>query len=212
MDVPDPCRPSDEQLALLAQSAGEQSGAAVNELLERYKDTVRIKSRAFFLMGADAEDVIQEGMIGLYSAIMNFDAGKGVSFPSYAAVCIVNQIRTAVLAGGRLKNQALNGYVSLFSDVSAEEGNEYQLIEVLPAPAAATPEELYLEKERTGILLRKLGAYLSPLEKRVLGLYLEGRDYVEIARELERSSKSVDNALQRIRKKCLDLLEREKNT
>ena len=203
MDIPIPGQPSksDEELAVQAAGSGEEAVAAADELMERYKDFVRSKARAYFLMGADSEDVIQEGMIGLYKAVMNYDASKNVSFRSFAELCVVRQIVSAVKQATRKKQQPLNTYVSLNRTLRDDEEKEITMIELLPAASSYNPEEFYIEKENANGFWKQIDGELSSLEKQVLHLYLSGLDYREIATRLNKPSKSIDNALQRIKKK-----------
>lgn len=157
-------------------------------LLEKYKPLVKHKCRAMFLAGADKEDLIQEGMIGLFKAIRDYEKEKQVPFAAFAKTCVERQIYTAVEAASRLKHQPLNGYISL----SGEE-NENLLDQSLEAQI--------IERESFWQDYREVLKLLSPLEKKVMGLYLQGKVYTEIAEELDKSPKSIDNALHRIKVK-----------
>ncbi len=192
---------SDEALAALAKSGRDGSSEAVNELLERYKDTVRTTSRAYFLMGADSEDVIQEGMIGLYRAVMNYDETRGKSFSAFAYMCIVRQIQTAVKNSQRLKQWPLNFYESLNKTVFDEDSNEVALMDILPDEFSPDPEKIVIEQDTAQTTADRIAKLLSPFENRVLELYLGGMDYRSIAQSVDKTPKAVDNALQRIRKK-----------
>lgn len=201
MDIPDWDKLKDEELAVLASGTGERAVTAADLLMERYKDFVRSKARAYFLMGADSEDVIQEGMIGLYKAVMNYKAEKNVSFSSFADLCVNRQIMSAVKQSNRKKQQPLNSYVSLDRTLKDDEEKDIAMIELLPADSSYNPEEFYIEKENLDGWKKKIDGELSALEKQVLQLYLSGLNYQEIARRLNKPSKSIDNALQRIKRK-----------
>lgn len=172
-------------------------------LMEKYKGLVRSISRRFYIAGADAEDVAQEGMIGLYNAIRTFDPAKQVPFWHFAAMCIERQIKTAVTASNRRKQTPLNGAVSWETAVNIdEEGEDLQLYEIIPDHNAPSPEETTVDRSTWNEYLERLTAVLSKMEKKVLDLFLEGLDYKEIAVKLSISEKSADNALQRIRRKA----------
>ncbi|MGN0335483.1 MAG: sigma-70 family RNA polymerase sigma factor [Lachnospiraceae bacterium] len=156
-------------------------------LLEKYKPLVKSKCRVMYLAGADKEDLIQEGMIGLFKAIRDFDPGKKVPFASFAKMCVERQIYTAVEAAGRLKHAPLNSYISL-----SEEEDDLMDSGV---------EELVIERENFQQEYQRLQKLLSPLERQVLELHLEGKKYTEIAEILKKPAKSIDNALQRIKSK-----------
>ncbi len=205
MDICDPSKMRDEALCELAQNGDGYSSQAVNELLERYKDSVRTKARGYFLLGADTEDVIQEGMIGLYRAIMSFKSECGVSFASYAALCIIRQIQTAVRKSQRQKQLPLNFYVSLYKSVKDDEENEVALMDILPDDGAPDPEQIMIEQESAQLMAQSVEKVLSPLEYRVLELFLRGQDYRSIALSIGKTPKAVDNALQRIRRKLSEL-------
>jgi RNA polymerase sporulation-specific sigma factor len=156
-------------------------------LLEKYKPFVKSKSRALFLVGGDREDLIQEGMIGLFKAIRDFDAANGAPFAAFAKLCVERQLYTAIEAAGRMKNAPLNGYISL-----SEEADHLM---------DGGIEEAVIEKTSYQQLYDKVQSQLSAMENEVLELYLEGKDYTEIAKLLGKSDKSIDNALQRIKGK-----------
>ena len=201
---------TDEELVAVASTSGSEAYGAVNELMERYKETVRIKSRAYFLMGADSEDVIQEGMIGLYKAVVNFNPEKNVSFNSFANLCIDRQIISAVKQSTRLKQLPLNTYVSLDRTIRDEEEKEVSLLTLLPADRSYNPEESYIEQENLKVFRAQIEDRLSGMENQILDLFLQGKGYLEIAEYLNKSAKSIDNALQRIKKKISLLLEERK--
>ena len=181
---------------------------ALEELWDRYRGLIRKKTRAYFLVGGDPEDLIQEGMIGLYKAIMDYDPSKGV-FGSFASLCIERQIRTAVKMSVREKHQPLNQAVSYFQIVTDEEGGETQMIEMIPDQKALSPEQMVVAESERIDLLKELKDRLSPMESRFFELYLAGKGYQEIAKEMNISAKSADNALQRIRRKTALLVSRE---
>lgn len=181
---------------------------ALEELWDRYRGLIRKKTRAYFLVGGDPEDLIQEGMIGLYKAIMDYDPSKGV-FGSFASLCIERQIRTAVKMSVREKHQPLNQAVSYFQIVTDEEGGETQMIEMIPDQKALSPEQMVVAESERIDLLKELKDRLSPMESRFFELYLAGKGYQEIATEMNISAKSADNALQRIRRKTALLVSRE---
>lgn len=188
---------SDEELVELS-SSGDKN--ATEHLLARYKNTVRSKARMYFLVGADRDDIVQEGMIGLFKAIRDFDNTKLASFKSFAELCVRRQIITAVKAATRKKHQPLNNYISLSKPVFDDE-NDSTLQDFLSELKGADPEELFIWKENAAIIGEKMQEVLSKLEKEVLSLYLGGKSYQEIAKIMDRPPKSIDNALQRIKKK-----------
>lgn len=189
---------SDERLVLMARDGDER---AEEFLLTKYKDFVRSKARAYFLAGGDSDDLIQEGMIGLYNAISHYDESKDSSFMTYAAICINNKLISAVSADNRKKNAPLNGYVSIYSVITDEAGEEASLSDVLPADESVNPEDIVLSQERKELVENKMFDRLSSLEKEILSYYMEGLSYAGIADIIGKSEKSVDNAIQRIRTK-----------
>jgi len=187
---------TDEQLVELAK--GHDEGAS-DELYHRYKNIVRGRARPYFLMGADREDLLQEGMIGFFKAVRDYDSGKSTSFRPFAEMCIVRQLFTAIRNATRDKHIPLNRYESLYKPAYDE--SESPLIDVLDTGTAPDPEELFLRQEYSSSVERALDERLTPFERSVLDLYLSGMTYSEIAKEVGRGTKAVDNALQRIRKK-----------
>ncbi|GAB2568300.1 RNA polymerase sporulation sigma factor SigH [Gracilibacillus alcaliphilus] len=187
----------DQELVLLVQAGDTQ---ALDFLINKYKMFVHAKTKTYFLVGADHEDITQEGMIGLYKAIRDFQVDKPSSFRAFAELCITRQIITAIKTATRQKHMPLNSYISLDKPIY-EEGSERTLMDVLEATIAMDPQELLVNRERYGDMESKLAEVLSGLEKEVLLLYLEGRTYQEISVELNRHVKSIDNALQRVKKK-----------
>ena len=188
-------RLSDEELAELSGSGDRR---ATEYILNRYKNLVKSRARAYFLAGADRDDIIQEGMIGLFKAIRDFDITKQPTFRSFAELCIKRQIITAVKASTRLKHQPLNSYVSLSEPAYDDDKT---LVEIIAERKASDPEEIFLRRENFEAINRDIESKLSSLEKTVFSLYLRGLNYQEIALELKRTPKSIDNALQRIKKK-----------
>lgn len=187
----------DELLAVLAK-AGDAT--ASDELYHRYKNIVRGKARPYFLVGADRDDLIQEGMIGLFKAIRDFSDEKNSSFRPFAEICITRQILTAIKQATRNKHKPLNSYDSLYESVY-DDGSEKQLMDMIESRTALDPEELYIKQELHESLMQTVEKSLTEYERAVLDGFLDGRSYSEIAAELGHSTKSVDNALQRIRKK-----------
>lgn len=187
---------SDEELVELS-SAGDKN--ATEYLLSRYKNTVRSKARMYFLVGADRDDIVQEGMIGLFKAIRDFDNSKLASFKSFAELCVRRQIITAVKAATRKKHLPLNNYISLSKPVFDDDSDG--TLEDFLSELKADPEELFIWKENAAIIGEKMQEVLSKLEREVLSMYLEGKSYQEIAKIMNRPPKSIDNALQRIKKK-----------
>ena len=193
----------DEELVRIAQAGVD---AVQDYLLDKYKSLVRAKSRAYFLIGADSEDIIQEGMIGLYKAVRDFNGEKNTSFRSFAELCVNRQMITAIKAATRQKHQPLNSYISLNKPVYEDE-TEQTYMDLLQEGAFLNPETLLIGQENRNFLEDQLVKHLSGFETRVLMLYLQGRSYFEIARTLKKPEKSIDNALQRIKKKLERFLE-----
>ena len=198
----------DEELVLMAQNGDD---AAQEYLLDKYKSLVRAKSRAYFLIGADSEDIIQEGMIGLYKAVRDYNEEKNASFRSFAELCVNRQMITAIKAATRQKHQPLNSYVSLNKPVYEEESEQtYMDFLQSSSDSLLNPEALLIGQENKSFLEDQMVKNLSSFETRVLVLYLQGRSYFEIANVLDKPEKSIDNALQRVKKKLEKFLE-EKN-
>lgn len=194
---------TDEEIVELAQQ-GEQF--AVEYLVDKYKNFVRAKARSYFLIGADKEDIIQEGMIGLFKAIRDYKLDKLTSFRAFAELCITRQIITAIKTATRQKHIPLNSYVSLNKPVYDEESDR-TLIDILSTTKITNPEEIIISREEFIFIEKKMGEILSSLEWKVLMAYLEGKSYQEIAVELKRHVKSIDNALQRVKRKLEKYLE-----
>ncbi|MGE5391110.1 MAG: RNA polymerase sporulation sigma factor SigH [Deltaproteobacteria bacterium] len=194
---------SDEEVVELAQQ-GEQF--AVEFLVDKYKNFVRAKARSYFLIGADKEDIIQEGMIGLFKAIRDYKLDKLTSFRAFAELCITRQIITAIKTATRQKHIPLNSYVSLNKPIYDEESDR-TLIDILSTTKITNPEEIIISREEFVFIEKKMGEILSSLEWKVLMAYLEGKSYQEIAVDLKRHVKSIDNALQRVKRKLEKYLE-----
>lgn len=188
---------ADEEIVQLAQE-GEQF--AVEYLVDKYKNFVRAKARSYFLIGADREDIIQEGMIGLFKAIRDYKPDKLTSFRAFAELCITRQIITAIKTATRQKHIPLNSYVSLNKPIYDEESDR-TLMDILSTSKITNPEEIVISREEFLFIEKKMGEILSSLEWKVLMAYLEGKSYQEIAVELKRHVKSIDNALQRVKRK-----------
>ena len=192
----------DEDVVQLAQEA---DGAALEHLLNKYKNFVRTKARSYFLIGADHEDIVQEGMIGLYKAIRDYRKDKLKSFRAFAELCITRQIITAIKTATRQKHIPLNNYVSLNRPIYDEESDR-TLLDVITEDAPSNPEEVLIDREDYSVIEGRIGEMLSDLEKQVLVRYIEGKSYAEISEEMGRHVKSIDNALQRIKRKLLKYL------
>lgn len=187
----------DEALVELSQDG---SSKAQDILIQRYKNLVKGKSRAYFLMGADKEDIVQEGMIGLFKAIRDYRPDKAASFKSFAEMCVKRQIITAIKTAARQKHMPLNSYVSLNKPVFDEESDR-TMYDMMTNSKELNPEHLLIKREELKMLETKMDEVLSDLEWEVLNAYLDGKTYSEIALEMNKHVKSVDNALQRVKKK-----------
>lgn len=201
---------TDIELVKLAQSGNY---IATDTLVERYKNFVRGKSRTYFLIGADKEDIIQEGMIGLFKSIRDFDENKQVQFRSFAELCVTRQIITAIKSATRQKHIPLNTYVSLSRPVYEDE-SEKTLLDLISMEYIMDPEQILINQESLGITEQRINDSLSKFERSVLELYINGKTYHEIAEILNKESKSVDNAIQRVKRKitkCLEKAKKESN-
>lgn len=178
----------------------EGNNVALEELINKYKNFVRAKAKTYFLVGADKEDIVQEGMIGLFKAIRDFKDEKMVSFKSFAEICVTRQIITAIKTATRQKHMPLNSYISLNKPVYEDDG-ERTLMDTINHDTVSDPEMLFISKEELLRIEGKINEVLSSFELEVLYLYLQGKSYHEIAGELNKEVKSIDNALQRIKKK-----------
>lgn len=193
----------DEEIALKAKSGNIQ---AQEYLINKYKNFVKAKAKSYFLIGADKEDIYQEGMIGLYKAIRDFKPDKLSSFKAFAELCVTRQIITAIKTATRQKHIPLNTYISLNKPIYDEESDR-TLLDILSAVKVSDPEELVISREEVVKIENEIEDALSELELEVLNSYLQGKSYQEIACELDRHSKSIDNALQRVKRKlekCLN--------
>lgn len=193
----------DDSIILLVHEGNSQ---ALDFLINKYISFVRAKARTYFIIGADKEDIIQEGMIGLYKAIRDYDGDKLSSFKAFAELCVTRQIITAIKTATRQKHIPLNSYVSLDKPIYDEESDR-TLLDVVAGSKAIDPQELLVNREKFGDMETRLSELLSGLEKEVLRLYLDGQTYQEISVKLKRHVKSIDNALQRVKRKLEQLLE-----
>jgi RNA polymerase sporulation-specific sigma factor len=191
----------------IVEAARQGDSSAQEFLINKYKNFVRAKARSYFLIGADREDIIQEGMIGLYKAIRDFRNDKLASFRAFAELCITRQIITAIKTATRQKHIPLNSYVSLNKPIYDEESDR-TLLDVISGTKVTDPEELVISREEFVDIEHKMGEFLSDLEWKVLMSYLDGRSYQEIAKDLRRHVKSIDNALQRVKRKLERYLEK----
>ena len=187
----------DEAIVALVHAGDLQ---AQEYLLSKYKNFVRSKARSYFLVGADHEDIVQEGMIGLFKAIRDFKQDKISSFRAFAELCVTRQIITAVKTATRLKHIPLNSYVSLNHPIYDEESDR-TLMDVITQAKVDSPEDMLITQEELAAIESRIGEILSDFEWKVLSLYLQGKSYQEIGKELSRQVKSVDNALQRVKRK-----------
>jgi len=187
----------DEEIVEVARTGSVE---AQEYLINKYKGFVKAKARSYFLIGADREDIIQEGMIGLYKAIRDFRSDKLTSFKAFAELCITRQIITAIKTATRQKHIPLNSYVSLNRPIY-DEDSDRTLLDIMPSDQVLDPEEVVISAEEIGRMEEQITEILSELEWQVLNCYLDGKSYVEIADELQRHVKSVDNALQRVKRK-----------
>ncbi len=199
---------TDEEIVELAKYGNV---GALEFLINKYKNFVRAKARTYFLIGADREDIIQEGMIGLYKAIRDYRYDRQASFRAFAEICVTRQIITAIKTATRQKHIPLNSYVSLNKPVFDEE-SERTLGEVVVTEKDGNPEDLFINQENLMDIESTMNKILSPLEQEVVGLYLEGKSYQEIAEQLNRHVKSVDNALQRVKRKLEQYLDKREET
>ncbi len=192
---------TDEELISKYRDGDKQ---IMDYLMEKYKNLVRKEANAMFLLGGENDDLIQEGMIGLFKAIQDYNEQKEASFYTFARLCVSRQMYSAIEASKRKKHSPLNSYISLY-DNDEDQGS---LIDQMEASEESNPEELFISQEYAEVLERKLKDSLSDLEKRVLYMYVSGFDYRTIAKLLDKSDKTVDNALQRIRGKMTKILEK----
>jgi len=198
----------DEYDIVLKASKGDK--IALEYIIKKYKNFVKAKAKSYFLIGADKEDIIQEGMIGLYKAVRDFDASKTNSFKGFADICITRQIITAIKTATRQKHIPLNSYISLNKPVYDEE-SERTLLDIIATSIVTDPEELIISKEELKHIESKMNELLSDLELQVVEYYLNGKSYQYIADKLKRDVKSIDNALQRVKRKLEKHLENRNN-
>ncbi|MCM1179132.1 MAG: sigma-70 family RNA polymerase sigma factor [Clostridium sp.] len=191
---------SDENLILLIREGNQD---ATEYLLKKYSPLVKKSIRTLYLIGADTEDLSQEGMIGLFKAIQNYEAGRDATFYTYAKICIDRQIYSAIKASNRKKHSPLNSYISLYANIGESEA---ELIDNLEAGNDSNPEHIVLDRENTSLFQQKLEAKLSKLEREVLHQYMQGKSYADIGAVLGKPAKSIDNAVQRIREKVKKIL------
>jgi RNA polymerase sporulation-specific sigma factor len=192
----------------LVDHAKDGDDRAAEFLIGKYRNFVRVKAKAYFLIGADREDIIQEGMIGLYKAIRDFRRDKLSSFRAFAELCITRQIITAIKTATRQKHIPLNSYISLNKPIY-DEDSDRTLLDVISSIKVSDPEELVINQEASATMRERIRKNLSELECKVLTAYLEGKSYQEMANELNRHVKSIDNALQRVKRKLERNLEGE---
>lgn len=188
---------SDEELIFALREKNETE--IMDYLLNKYKNLVKKKAKVLFLIGGDTDDLIQEGMIGLFKAIRDYDKEKDSSFFHFAQICISRQMYTAMEASNRKKHAPLNSYISLSASEENESGEN--LPELLEELSGTNPEQIVINKEELEQMRKKADSVLSPMEKEVLAYYLQGMNYTKIAEVMQKSAKSIDNALQRIRNK-----------
>ncbi len=188
---------SDEEVVLIAQ---EGSAEAFDYLLKKFRPAVVRRAGSYFLAGADRDDLIQEGMIGLFKAVRDYRADRDAAFPTFAELCITRQIISAVKSASRLKHAPLNSYVSLDKPVG-DDDYEHSLMDMIAGGECSNPEDIVIDREKMELVEVKMEELLSDFENKVLSLYLTGKSYNEIASALNKEPKSIDNALQRIKKK-----------
>ena len=197
---------TDEELILWYRE-GEQ--AAVDYIINKYKNLVKKKAGSMFLIGGDHDDLIQEGMLGMFKAVRDYDMGRDVSFYTFADLCVSRQMYTAVQASNRKKHLPLNTYISIYGQTWEEEkqeGDNCALVNTLPSGQEKNPEDMFLEQERLEVIEAAIEKELSVFEQQVFQLQLTGMNYVEIAKVLGRDEKSTDNALQRIKAKIRKII------
>jgi RNA polymerase sporulation-specific sigma factor len=187
--------------AYLVALAKRGSSDAYERIIKRYRGFVRLKASSYFLLGGDSEDLIQEGLVGLYKAIRDFRSDRESSFRNFAELCITRQIITAVKTASRNKHAPLNQYVSFAQSPATAGEAETTLEEILPGPISEEPSQRVIASEELSALVSCLSSVLSELESRVLSLYLDGHSYDQIGERLECDTKTVDNALQRVKRK-----------
>lgn len=189
---------TDEDIIKLIRK--NNNGLASEYLVNKYKNLVKIKARSYFLMGSDHDDIIQEGMVGLFKAIRDFEPERKAPFIAFAELCITRQIYSAIKSASRNKHKPLNSYVSLNRPVF-ESDSYHTYIDFLPMETSSDPAEIFIQREDRNYIETRITKSLSSFEATVLSLYLQGRSYIEIATITKKQIKSVDNALQRIKRK-----------
>ena len=195
---------SDEELI---HHLRDGDASVMDYICEKYKPLVRSKANSMFILGGDNEDLIQEGMLGLFKAVRDYDSGRDASFFTFADLCISRQMYTAVQASQRKKHIPLNTYISLYGENSDQnDGENRDLAEILAGKVQQDPEALFIDKERVDYLERSIEKELSAFEKEVLDLHLTGMSYSQIAKVLGREEKATDNALQRLKSKIKKML------
>jgi RNA polymerase sporulation-specific sigma factor len=199
---------SDEEVIALFREQSEVG--AQDYILEKYKRLVIICTRRLYILGGDSEDVIQEGMIGLYKAIRDYDPSKNAKFFTFAKMCIDRQVATAIKTANRQKHKPLNESYSLDKSVF-DEGDDFTYMDTYKDRSIVSPENLIIDNENKRSLELAIEDKLSALEKRVLSLYLKGKTYTEIAKIIGREDKSIDNTLQRIKRKVEKIVEERRN-
>lgn len=197
---------TDEEVVAEIKS-GDQ--IAQDYILSKYKYLVKAKGRAYFIIGADSEDIIQEGMIGLYKAIRDYQSDRHTSFRAFADLCINRQIITAIKAATRQKHIPLNSYVSL-NKPAFEDDSEQTYLDMLKEEELYNPEAVYIGQEDKNFIESNIGRVLSIFEAQVLSFYLQGKSYMEISKIINKPEKSIDNALQRVKKKIEGFLEEKR--
>ncbi len=200
--MPDFEQASDEELIVRLRDGEKQ---ITDYIMEKYKNLVRSKAGSMYILGADRDDLIQEGMIGLFKAIRDYDSGRDASFFTFAELCISRQMYSAVQAAGRMKHVPLNTYISLYGN-GTEHGEEEDGILSILADHGLNPEDFVIDRENVELLEKKMEQELSGFEKQVLDLYITGMSYSQIARVLGRDEKSTDNALQRVKGKIKKMI------
>lgn len=194
---------ADEDIIALSRNGDKY---AIDYIIDKYKNLVRSRARTYFLIGADKEDIVQEGMIGLYKAARDFKKDKHSSFKAFAELCVTRQIITAIKSATRQKHIPLNSYISLNKPFFGEE-NEQTLLNTIGHKKNTNPEEIVISKEHFSSIEEKMFKILSKFERKVLSLYLDGNGYTEIAKQMGKSEKSIDNALQRIKRKVTKFID-----
>ena len=189
---------SDEEIVGLGRSGDK---AATEHIMSEYKNLVRNRAKDYFLVGADRDDIVQEGMIGLFKAIRDFDNTKLSSFKTFAQMCIKRQIITAIKTATRQKHQPLNSYISLNKPSFNDDMTEWSLLDTIAESEVLDPESMVISKESFVLTKNRIDEILSAFEIQVLHMYIEGKSYQDISKELNRPPKSIDNALQRIKRK-----------